>query len=287
MTSLHPGSQASSDARAMAGQARPQPATGSPSLFLTCFPGPDAGKRIALGGSDLVIGASARCNLLSDDPDALPRHALLTLDGGRLHVQALEDAPIFVDGHRVTDRAALLLDQQLRSWLGAMSAGVVEETGKLMVLVATAHGTRYRWTLNGLLIGAAVGTGFSVFETMGYVMVGGLFNQGVEGMFSIITLRGWLNLLGDHALWTGIVGAALWRVRAGNPLRLDMLTSARFLRAFGLAAALHMINDSPLNLPFYGKFLAIGFVAWVVIFGFIQAGLKEVREEQSRIAAAA
>jgi RsiW-degrading membrane proteinase PrsW (M82 family) len=175
----------------------------------------------------------------------------------------------------------------LGSWLGAMSAGIVEETGKLIALIVLAHRTKYRWTLNGLLIGAAVGTGFSVFETMGYVMVRGFLENGIEGMFAVITTRGWLNLLGDHALWTGIVGAALWRVRAGRPLRMDMLTDPRFLRVFALAVALHMINNAPFNLPLYGKFLAIGFTAWVVILSFIQTGLKEVRDEQHRIAGTA
>jgi RsiW-degrading membrane proteinase PrsW (M82 family) len=168
----------------------------------------------------------------------------------------------------------------LSSWLGAMSAGIVEETAKLVALLIVGRNLRYRWTLNGLLIGAAVGTGFSIFETMGYVFVQGFLKNGQEGMFQIITQRGWLNLLGDHSLWTGLVGAALWRVRGDNPLRLDMLADPRFLRVFGLVVALHMVNNMPVQVPLFGKYLVIGFVAWAGILSFIQYGLREVRTAQ-------
>jgi RsiW-degrading membrane proteinase PrsW (M82 family) len=168
----------------------------------------------------------------------------------------------------------------LSSWLGSMSAGIVEESAKLAALLMVVGARRYRWTLNGLLIGAAIGTGFSVFETMGYVFVQGFVRNGLDGMFSIITSRGWLNLLGDHSLWTGLVGAALWRVRGNQAFRFDMLRDPRFLRVFGLAIALHMVNNAPVPVPLFGKYLAIGFVAWVGILSFIQYGLREVRAEQ-------
>jgi RsiW-degrading membrane proteinase PrsW (M82 family) len=167
------------------------------------------------------------------------------------------------------------------SWLGAMRAGIVEETGKLAVVLYFARRpSRFPWLLNGLLIGAAVGTGFSVFETAGYVLVKGLFNQGTVGMFDLIQFRGPLSVLADHSLWTGLVGAALWRVRGTSPLRLEMLTDWRFLRVLALAMALHMVNNSPISSAWNLKFFAIGFVAWVALFGFIQEGLKEVRMAQ-------
>lgn len=38
-------------------------------------------------------------------------------------------------------------------WLGASVAGLVEEPGKLLVLAFIVNNRRYRWILNGLLLG--------------------------------------------------------------------------------------------------------------------------------------
>jgi protease PrsW len=171
----------------------------------------------------------------------------------------------------------------LSNWLGAMSAGIVEELGKMLTLLLFVGNRRFKWTLNGLLIGAAVGTGFSVFETMGYVF-DALWNHGSQAMLSEITGRGWLVVLGDHSLWTGLVGAALWRVRGDRPFRPDMLGDPRFLRVLGIAMAMHMVNNAPIRVPLYAKFFLIGFVAWAAILSFIQDGLRQVRQEQIEIA---
>lgn len=423
-----------------------------PILFLSCFSGPDAGKRVALADGYYMIGSAARSNILSDDPDVMAAHAVVGIEGGVVSVQPSEGADVFLDGVRVTGTTPLGKAQQLRvgrslwrltnargeippdtgvfskwsarvsaaagleriqgfsaadlfsdvfkkrsdeeieeyfvagtthttpdlasvatdwprpwafariflfsvvayallvygfrefgnpyfipgvmvigslafpltilvfffemnvprnvslqfllkwlvfggvlsllaalfgfrvsnlsSWLGSMSAGLIEETAKLGALLIVAANPRYRWTLNGLLIGAAIGTGFSVFETMGYVFVQGFVRNGLDGMFDIITTRGWLNLLGDHSLWTGLVGAALWRVRGNQPFRFDLLRDPRFLRVYGLAIGLHMVNNAPVNVPLLGKYALIGFVAWVGILSFIQYGLREVRAAQ-------
>jgi RsiW-degrading membrane proteinase PrsW (M82 family) len=171
----------------------------------------------------------------------------------------------------------------LANWLGAMSAGLVEETGKLLALILMTRGPRHRWILNGLLLGAAVGTGFAVFETSGYAFDQGLLSNGIEGMLGIIFTRGVLSVFGGHGLFTGLVGAALWRVRAGRPVTREMLLDRRFLRVFGLVIALHMVWNSPLELPFLGKYLAVGFVTWVALLGYIQEGLRQVRREQMAV----
>lgn len=167
----------------------------------------------------------------------------------------------------------------LDSWLGAMDAGLIEETGKAAALFLVINKLKYRYMLNGLLFGAAVGAGFSAFESAGYALQFGL-RGGLEAMLDTITFRGVLSLAGGHILWTAMVGAALWRVRGDRSFSLEMLRDPRFLRIFGLAILLHMLWNSPLTLPFYLKYLALGFVSWVVNLAMIQEGLQEVRERQ-------
>src|SRR5262249_9764273 len=53
-------------------------------------------------------------------------------------------------------------------WMGDMSAGIIEEVGKLIGVVLIARGPKYKYILNGMLCGAAVGAGFAAFESAGY-----------------------------------------------------------------------------------------------------------------------
>lgn len=167
----------------------------------------------------------------------------------------------------------------LDSWMGAMSAGIIEETGKALALLLIINNQKYRTTLNGLLFGAAVGTGFSAFESAGYALMAGL-SGGQSAMLHSITVRGLLSMLGLHIVWTSMVGAALWRIRGDRSFTIEMLYDKRFLRIFGLAVALHMFWNAPFNLPFYLKYIALGFIAWVVNLALVQVGLKEVKALQ-------
>src|SRR3954471_10145599 len=53
------------------------------------------------------------------------------------------------------------------SWMGDMQAGIVEEIGKLLAVVLLVRSARYKYILNGMLLGAAVGAGFAAFESAG------------------------------------------------------------------------------------------------------------------------
>jgi len=160
---------------------------------------------------------------------------------------------------------------QAQGWGGAFGAGFVEETGKAAALLLVLNKSKYRWTLNGMLFGAAVGAGFAGFESAGYAYTYGIAN---------ITTRAWLALLGGHVLWTALVGGALWRVRGDQKFDWNMLLDPRFLRVFVLAALMHAIWDSPLDWPMYLKYICLGFVVWVALLSYIQTGLRQVRAAQ-------
>ena len=180
---------------------------------------------------------------------------------------------------------------QSLDWLGASQAGIIEESGKLLALLIVAHKVKYKWTLNGLVFGGAVGAGFAAFESAGYAFRSGLGELTVqtlgygpaqlEGVFESIMVRGLLTP-GGHVAWTALVGAALWKVKGEQPFALAMLKDERFWRVFALAVGLHMVWNSSfgLTLPYYGKYLVLMGVAWMAIFGFIQDGLKQIRRAQ-------
>jgi len=187
------------------------------------------------------------------------------------------------------------------TWGAALVTGLVEEAAKVLAAIFFMGKRRFTWTLNGLLIGAAIGTGFSAFESAGYALTSLLlkFNQMiadqnssewtqvVTGMVHEIEMRA-LIAPGGHIAWTALVTAALWKVKGPKKFRWEMLKDPRFLRVFGMVAALHAIWDCPLIVPFVGdaageilKDLILGIIAWIAVLGYIQTGLKEIRQAQS------
>jgi len=170
-------------------------------------------------------------------------------------------------------------------WIGASLAGPVEESGKLLALLLVLNITRYHYILNGLLFGAAIGTGFAAFESSGYALRVALTVPDPNAMLNVILLRGILAPFG-HIVWTGMSAAALWKVKGTQKFEFGMLQDPRFYKVFGIAVVLHAIWNFPINLPFFGKYIILGFIAWTVIFALIQDGLKQLRiEKRERLAA--
>lgn len=200
----------------------------------------------------------------------------------------------------------LLPNSAYLSPLGASSAGPMEETAKVLAMVAVARAAKYKYKLNGLLVGAAVGVGFAAFESMGYALtfftdgtIGGTIEtiaaerssdlevarnvgvlQGADVMLDVVVVRGLLSPFG-HIVWSAIAGCALWRVINGQEFKWRMLCDEKFIKLLLVPVFLHMVWNSPLQLPFYGKFLVVGALGWFVCLSLVQEGLHEIVAEQS------
>jgi RsiW-degrading membrane proteinase PrsW (M82 family) len=161
--------------------------------------------------------------------------------------------------------------------LGASAAGPVEEVGKLLALLLALKAAglnRYKYRLNALLLGAAVGTGFAAFESAGYALRYGL-TEGSDSMLGVIEMRGALSPF-SHIVWTAIAASAYW---INRPLHNDFretVFSKKFLALFAVPVGLHFIWNLPFHGPFMTKFVILGFIAWVVVISLIQSGLREV-----------
>jgi protease PrsW len=192
-------------------------------------------------------------------------------------------------------------------WLGAASAGICEETGKLLTVVIVVRNTKYKYILNGLVFGAAIGGGFGAFETAGYAFNDGFFSGfmsyflknfdaaqiekllnrsllvGYDGMVSLIHRRSYYAPF-MHVAWSAIAAGALWRVKGANTIRIGMFFDPRFLRTFLVPVALHMFWNSPL-LRFEGalgliKPILVGGIGWYVVLGLVQECMRQIRDEQ-------
>lgn len=167
------------------------------------------------------------------------------------------------------------------SGLGASIAGIIEEPGKLFALLVMAKSDRYHYKLNGLLLGASVGAGFAAFESMGYAF-SILLEEGPGAMNGNILLRGFLSPFG-HVVWTAICGFALWRVKGKKPFSWNMVEDVKFWHLALVSVVLHAIWNADFELPFLGKYFALGLIAWSVVLALVQEGLKELREEQHAV----
>lgn len=192
-------------------------------------------------------------------------------------------------------------------------AGLFEEPAKLLALYPFFINKKYRYKLNGLLLGAVVGAGFEVFESLGYAydtlssvesyatFVKLLSNAGidlseigidlseiatkidpVDSMQTLIVERGVESLAVSHIIWSAIAACALWRVLGKDDFNLSAFFDWRFLRLFLCPVILHCFWNANFELPYYGKEIIIGLVGWIVVLTLVQEGLKELREEKKK-----
>jgi len=169
----------------------------------------------------------------------------------------------------------------------AVLIGLVEELAKLFLTVYFLKRLKKNtYLLNGLLIGAAVGAGFAVFESAGYAFNGLIqtanVSEGVGGivldftqMFFTIVLRGLLSP-GNHIVWTAMAGFGAVSAMKKYGYRIRGFFTKKFLAIFFIPVILHALWDWSLPLPLTIKCSVLVIVAWIVIFVFVDNGLDEI-----------
>ena len=163
--------------------------------------------------------------------------------------------------------------------LPALVTGVVEESAKALALVLVLRETRWRWQLNGLLFGAAVGAGFAGFESAGYAW-------SAPSVYSNILWRALLSP-GGHVIWTALIGAALWEVRGTRPFEWRMLVHRKVLHRWGVAVVLHALW----NVEFFARawllqYAVLLVVGWYLVFAVFKGALHELAQAKQEAAVA-
>ena len=154
--------------------------------------------------------------------------------------------------------------------ISAMTAPFFEEPAKLAAVILLARGIKFPWVLNGLVLGAAVGAGFAIIETAGYI-----YDFADYGVLSMAQERG-LWSFGLHVSWTAVTAAALWAVKQDKPFAWGMLTDKLFLVPFVIVILLHALWNSPLNLGLSVLLNpALAGVGFILALTYLAAGLKQ------------
>lgn len=118
------------------------------------------------------------------------------------------------------------------------AVAITEEVVKFGIVVVLAIGLTRYCRRDGLILGAAVGLGFSAFESAGYAYeaVGKQGSVSIPSIIEVQVSRGLLTPVG-HALWTALAAGALFAAAsATGRLRL----SWSVVGWLGVAIALHV-----------------------------------------------
>jgi protease PrsW len=153
---------------------------------------------------------------------------------------------------------------------GAMAVGLIEEGCKIAVVALLARRIRHTSQMDGLLLGGAVGMGFAALESTGYAFTALLLSHGLVGASIIETvIRGLFAPFG-HGVWTGILGAVLFRESAPNRFRITPLVILTYL----FVSVLHGLWDGlpstvyfvvPPGIPISVTSLILGVIGIVIL----------------------
>ena len=153
--------------------------------------------------------------------------------------------------------------------------GLVEETGKAIIIVYFINKYKTNKILNGLLIGGAIGAGFAVFESAGYILT---FTVNLDAtLIDMVFTRAW-TAIGSHLVWSAIIGAAIVIAKEDKNFEFSNILDNRFLFFFFSSVILHGIWNSSFSLAgsYTLKYFVLIFIVWLFVFILMKAGLKQV-----------
>lgn len=171
----------------------------------------------------------------------------------------------------------------------AIWAPLTEEPAKLLVVYLVLRKKNYKFILNGILVGACVGTGFSFIENLYYSwenLLGTLIQTGdaVSAMVNgvVIALVRAIYDLSGHGIWAALYGGALVMVKGANPVTPKHLTDLRFLKYFAISFGLHMFRNSGFTLGisilgiFSDSWMALVAITVVAVLPMLRKGVNEI-----------
>ncbi len=161
--------------------------------------------------------------------------------------------------------------------------GFTEELAKAIVVLILLRNLYGCLISNGLLVGAVVGTGFAVFETMGYGTSAWItdLTDSSGTMEHILLIRGILSL-GGHVVWAAISGAAIMLAQRPGSTKVSLATTdwGKFFALFCVPFILHAAWDF-FAFVVYNEFMVYALLAgltvlaWVFIVRLINSGLRQ------------
>ena len=147
---------------------------------------------------------------------------------------------------------------------------VIEEIGKVLVIfIFLRQYRRQCYVLTGMLIGAAVGAGFAVFESAGYA-------SGSAELVSMILTRGVLSP-GCHIAWGALIGSCTMLL-CNPPLRYRFLINPKFIVLFILISGLHCLWNLSAYEGDYNRLVQLSLFTIFLVLMLIWVGVMQTRK---------
>jgi len=169
----------------------------------------------------------------------------------------------------------------------ALGVGLIEEGCKIVAVMIIARHMRHTESIDGLLLGGAVGMGFAALESTGYAFTAFVASHGqVTASIISTVIRGLLAPFG-HGVWTAILGAVLFRQSSPKRFRLTGAVILTYL----FVSVLHGLWDGLPLVFFLTVVVAPGFnlpVATIIIsiIGIIVLAIMYRRALRQRLSQA-
>lgn len=190
---------------------------------------------------------------------------------------------------------------------GFFNAPIAEEPAKFAVVYLLLKRKNRKYILEGMLLGMAVGTGFAIVETFGYIMgssrdalidavakaiVAGrdvtyaeLYNISFEEGLSTAVLR-LVNAFAGHGFYAALYSGGIMIAKGAEPVNAKHIFSPSFLICFAVSCVLHGLNNSdvPMLFPilYFGNYVILTYsfvqtaIAIVFLLGMYKRGVNQV-----------
>ncbi len=173
---------------------------------------------------------------------------------------------------------------------GAFAVGLIEEGCKGLIVMFMARRVPHTSQMDGLLLGGAVGMGFAALESTGYAFTALLLSQGHVSASIVETIVRGLFAPFGHGVWTGILGAVLFRQSGPRHFRITFPVILAYL----LVSILHGLWDGfpytiviivPPGFPLSLTTLIIGIIGIIILAVLYHHAIKrQVRHISSAFA---
>ena len=214
------------------------------------------------------------------------------------NVSLMDVFKMFLIGGAVVSFVSILLESFVLPEVASVNSSgyvrnipiaIIEEAVQVgIILIFVVRTKQCNYILSGMLVGAAVGAGFSTFETCGYGLMYLMGSSGAAFDNAVNTIV-WRDVLaiGSHVAWGAVEGGALMLVVRTAPTRRFNLLSIKFWGFVLLTMGCHYVWNinipifeiirEALGLDFMWIFLTI--FVWIAISVLLNRGLAQVNGE--------
>lgn len=159
-----------------------------------------------------------------------------------------------------------------------MQAALPEEIAKSVVVIYMIVKIKPKYLLSGIAIGIAVGAGFAILETSGYII-----SEAVKSSELLTAIGRGLSAFGGHISWAAIEAGGIMLAKKQNSFNIGDIFSFSFIAAIISTMILHTAWDtfyiggiSFNNLTSGIKMCVCAFIAFGIVLYLTKKGIVEL-----------